>query len=154
LWCLPGDSKGCWSSRPLMPMRRATRLCVRSVSASDDGAVGELHGRTTGNLARSFCRSRRCCSRWSRRSCSCRQNAATLYFSHLGGTIDFVRDLQQALDSLETRKKPHGEAGAAACGRPPVERRRVGGLPDESCHANELEHLRQQPRHRSGLPGA
>jgi hypothetical protein len=29
-----------------MPMRRATRLCVRSVLASDDDAVGELHGST------------------------------------------------------------------------------------------------------------
>jgi hypothetical protein len=54
LWCLPGDSKGCWSSRPSMPMRRATRLCVRSVSASDDGAVGELHGSTHGKFGTLF----------------------------------------------------------------------------------------------------
>lgn len=40
-----GDGEGCWSGRPSMPMRRATRLGVLGVSASDDGAVGLVERR-------------------------------------------------------------------------------------------------------------
>ena len=43
--CCAGDGEGCCSGRPSMPMRRATRLGVLGVSASDDGAVGLVERR-------------------------------------------------------------------------------------------------------------